>query len=300
MATSGARPAAELDVVRGEINGLAFAWLEAGDPDAPLALCLHGFPDTPHGWRWLLPELARAGFHAVAPYARGYAPTAVPASGVSDVGGWVADATAFHERFAGDRPAVLIGHDWGALATYGIANLEPSRWRRVVVMSIPPLQLMASRLTDFEQVHAFWYQYVFLQPTAEVLVAHDDLVFLEKLWRLWSPGFDPTPEIGRVKDALREPANLTAALSTYRTMLGGAPPPQEHAAELAAVFTPLTHPTLYLHGADDACFLLRDIDEARAVLPDGSRAELVADAGHFLQYEQPDVVNELIVGFVRE
>jgi pimeloyl-ACP methyl ester carboxylesterase len=300
MAPTGPRPAAELDVVHGEINGLAFAWLEAGDPDAPLALCLHGFPDTPQGWRWLLPELADAGFHAVAPFARGYAPTAVPANGVSDIGGWVADGLAFHDRFAGDQPAVVIGHDWGALATYGIANVEPQRWRRVVVMSIPPLEIIGSRMFDFEQVHAFWYQYVFLQPTAEAIVGHDDLVFLDRLWRLWSPGFDPRAEIGRVKDALREPANLTAALSTYRTMLGGAPPPPEHAVQMAAVFGRLTQPTLYLHGADDGCFLFADLGEALDALPVGSRAELIADAGHFLQYEQPDVVDELIVDFVRQ
>ena len=62
-----------------QANGLEFGLLEAGS--GPLALCLHGFPDTAHTWRRLLPALARAGFHAVAPFMRGYAPTAVPADG---------------------------------------------------------------------------------------------------------------------------------------------------------------------------------------------------------------------------
>ena len=60
-------------------NDLEFGLLEAGS--GPLALCLHGFPDTAHTWRHLLPVLAGAGFHAVAPFMRGYAPTAVPADG---------------------------------------------------------------------------------------------------------------------------------------------------------------------------------------------------------------------------
>ena len=47
-----------------------------GPDDGPLALCLHGFPDTAHTWRHLLPELAAAGYRAVAPFLRGYAPTA--------------------------------------------------------------------------------------------------------------------------------------------------------------------------------------------------------------------------------
>jgi len=58
-------------------NGLQFGVLEVGS--GPLALCLHGFPDSAHTWRYLLPALADAGFHAVAPFMRGYAPTGIPA-----------------------------------------------------------------------------------------------------------------------------------------------------------------------------------------------------------------------------
>ena len=52
----------------------------------PLALCLHGFPDSAHSWRHLLPELARAGFRAVAPFTRGYAPTALPSTVATSLG----------------------------------------------------------------------------------------------------------------------------------------------------------------------------------------------------------------------
>ena len=60
-------------------NGIEFGVLEAGS--GPLALCLHGFPDSAHTWRHLLPELARAGFRAVAPFMRGYAPTSLAVDG---------------------------------------------------------------------------------------------------------------------------------------------------------------------------------------------------------------------------
>ena len=60
-------------------NDLEFAYLEAGD--GPLTLCLHGFPDSAWTYRFLLPALADAGFHGVAPWMRGYAPTAVPDDG---------------------------------------------------------------------------------------------------------------------------------------------------------------------------------------------------------------------------
>ena len=67
-------------------NGLQFGVLEVGS--GPLALCLHGFPDSAHTWRYLLPALADAGFHAVAPFMRGYAPTGIPADGCFGVA-WI-------------------------------------------------------------------------------------------------------------------------------------------------------------------------------------------------------------------
>src|SRR5205807_4960328 len=119
-------------------NGVEFAYLEDGPPDGPLALCLHGFPDSAHTWRHLLPELAAAGFHGVAPWMRGYGPSAVPADGRYQTGALVADATALHAALGGDDRAVLIGHDWGAVATYGAASFAPERWQRVVAMAVPP------------------------------------------------------------------------------------------------------------------------------------------------------------------
>ena len=119
-------------------NGLEFGLLEAGT--GPLALCLHGFPDSAHTWRHLLPALAEAGFHAVAPFQRGYAPTAVPDDACYSIGALVADAVALHRVLGGDGQAVLIGHDWGAEAAYGAASFAPDRWRRVVTLGIPPRQ----------------------------------------------------------------------------------------------------------------------------------------------------------------
>src|SRR5260370_38636697 len=65
-------------------NGLELTVLEAGS--GPLALCLHGFPDTANTWRYLLPVLAEAGFHAVTPFMRGCAPPAEAGDGCYQLG----------------------------------------------------------------------------------------------------------------------------------------------------------------------------------------------------------------------
>src|SRR5215471_15023357 len=120
-------------------NDLEFGILEAGS--GPLALCLHGFPDSARTWRHLLRVLAGAGFHAVAPFMRGYAPTGMPADGVYSIGALAADAIALHEVLGGGSDAVLIGHDWGAENAYGAAAFSADRWRRLVTLAVPPAAL---------------------------------------------------------------------------------------------------------------------------------------------------------------
>jgi pimeloyl-ACP methyl ester carboxylesterase len=275
-------------------NGIDFACLEAGT--GPLALCLHGFPDTAWGWRHLLPDLADAGFHAVAPFLRGYAPTSLAPDGRYQIGAVVQDAIALHEVLGGDADAVIVGHDWGAMATYGAAAFEPERWRRVVTAAVPPLNSLASALMTYDQLRRSWYMFFFQNALADVAVGLDDLAFIGRLWQDWSPGFDATEDMAHVRDALGDPANLAAAIGYYRAMFQPDLQVPELQAAQDATSQPTPQPTLYLHGADDGCMAASLAQGAMAFLPaEGSRVEIVADAGHFLQLEQPAVVNALIV-----
>lgn len=268
-------------------NGLQFGVLEAGS--GPLALCLHGFPDAAYTWRHLLPALAGAGFHAVAPFMRGYAPTAVPADGAYHLGALVADAVALHEVLGGDGDAVLIGHDWGAEAAYGAAAFAPDRWRRLVTLAVPPAALDEVLFSDYEQLKRSFYLFMFRDPAglAETAVARDDLAFLDKLWRDWSPGFQPGEHLARVKDCLRQPANLAAALGYYRAAVD-----QEAAARQAP------QPTLYLHGARDGCIGVDLVRGAERLLAPSSRMIVIDEAGHFLHLEEPGQVNDHILSWV--
>lgn len=119
-----------------QANGIRFHFLEAGA--GPLALCLHGFPDSPWTYRYLLPELAKAGYRTVAPFMRGYAPTEVPADARYQTSALAADVVALHRALGGDGKSVLIAHDWGSVAAFGAAAQAPERWRRCVIMNVPP------------------------------------------------------------------------------------------------------------------------------------------------------------------
>src|SRR5271154_724758 len=152
-------------------NGLQFGVLEAGS--GPLALCLLGFPDSARTWRYLLPALADAGFHAVAPFMRGYAPTEIPEDGCFGLGALVADTVGLHDGLGGDGRAVLVGNDWGAETAYGAATFAPDRWRRVVTLAVPPLALDTRMFADYDQLKRFFYLFFLKTPFAESVVGAD-------------------------------------------------------------------------------------------------------------------------------
>lgn len=288
-----------MEISQGTIaaNGLNFAYLEAGS--GPLALCLHGFPDSAWGWRHLLPALADAGYHAVAPFERGYAPTEVPADGRYQTAALALDACELHQALGGDGEAVLIGHDWGAMAAYAAAAWQPHRWRKVVTAAVPPANSVAAGFFSYDQLRRSWYMFFFQYPLAEMAVGMDDMAFIDRLWADWSPGYDAKEDLAHVKDCLRDPANLAAALGYYRATLGDGYQDPELAEIQAAGSLQTPQPTLYLHGLTDGCMGADLAVGAEAYLPaQGSRVELVEGAGHFLHLERPDEVNRLIIDFL--
>ena len=289
-----------------EANGITFAYLAAGDEGAPLALCLHGFPDSARTWRHLLPLLAERSYRAVAPWLRGYAPTTVPSVPQYQSAVLALDAVALHRALAapGSGSSVLVGHDWGALAGYAAAQHPDSPWRRLVTLAVPPTGAVAQSFFSYDQLHRSWYMFFFQHPLAEMAVPLDDLAFLDRLWADWSPGYDAREDLVHVKAALRDPANLAAAIGYYRATLGGvglSDDPEVVALQAAADSKAPPVPTLYLHGRTDGCMGVSLAERAAEILTtQGSRVELVDDAGHFLHLERPATVNPLILDFLAE
>ena len=284
-------------------NGVEFAYLEDGPADGPLALCLHGFPDHAPSFQALMGELADAGFRAVAPWMRGYSPSGLAPDGNYEAAALAADAVALADALAPEGDAVLIGHDWGALAAYGAAAWRPDRFRRVVVMAVPPPAVMGGAfLTRPDQIKRSWYMFFFLNPLADLAIPAGDYEFIEMLWRDWSPGYAPPPgSLDGVKRALAAPGGLAAAIGYYRATFDPSERPDPALDEVrAAAARPIGPPALYLHGADDGC-ISADLADPTTLAPlfaSGVRVEIVDGAGHFLHLERPNEVNRLILDFL--
>jgi pimeloyl-ACP methyl ester carboxylesterase len=280
-------------------RGLDFATLEAGD--GPLVLCLHGFPDTARSFRAQLPALASAGFRAVAPYMRGYAPTELAPDGRYQSAALALDAVALIDALGADD-AIVFGHDWGALAAYGAALAAPERVRKLVTVAVPyGPQIMTAFATSYAQQKRSWYMFFFQTPFADTAVAFDDYAFIERLWSDWSPGWRwPPEEMAAVKETFRAPGVLQAALGYYRATFN--PELQDPAlADLQSkmMATPIDVPALYIHGAKDACVGVELADGMESLFPRGLAIEHVPNAGHFVHQEAPDLVNRRVLEFLR-
>lgn len=263
----------------------ALVW---GPSEGPLAVLLHGFPDTAYTWRHLGPELADRGWRVVAPFTRGYAPSGIPRSGSFRVSALMADAVGVHAELGGGADAVLIGHDWGAITANGLAADPASPFARIVSLSVPPFAaLRPTRSLGLlpGQLRRSWYVGLNQLPFLPERLL-DSLV--PRLWRAWSPAYDATEDLAHVARAFADPANRTAALGYYR-----------HLPRSLGV---LRHrprvPLLYLHGADDGCLDVRLAAGVADVLVPGSEVHVIEDAGHFVQLEQPGPVAELVTRFV--
>jgi len=127
------------------INGLRMHVLEAGfeTPGRPCVLLLHGFPELAFSWRKVMPVLAEAGYHVIAPDQRGYGrTTGWDADYDGDLASFrfpnlVRDALGLVSAFGYRSVEAVIGHDFGSPVAAWCALIRPDVFRSVVMMSAP-------------------------------------------------------------------------------------------------------------------------------------------------------------------
>jgi pimeloyl-ACP methyl ester carboxylesterase len=254
----------EIDVVTPDGT---FRALRAGRAGAPLAIVAHGFPDHPPTFARVIEGLAAGGLDVVAPWLRGYAPSTL--DGPYDIDRIARDLLAIADALGAPRFA-LVGHDWGAVATYAACAIAPERLRATVTLAIPH----PWRFRRAAQLARSSYMLVLAAPGGAELARARDFAFIDALWRLWSPGFRLGDDDRRTLHACLA-ASWPAPARYYRAMLTT----PVGARRFGPAFR-VDVPMLALHGADDGCVSART---ARG-------SQIIAGAGHFLHLEAPDEV----------
>jgi pimeloyl-ACP methyl ester carboxylesterase len=291
-----------IDVAAPSVQLRALCW---GPENGPIALCLHGFPDTAYGWRKVAAPLVEAGWRVVAPFMRGYVPSSLPSDGSYHVGALMDDALRVLAAAGPTGRDVIVGHDWGAIAATGLAAMPDSPFQKAVIMSVPPPAAFqplgkvpdAGRLAAQlpRQLLRSWYVMYFQLPW---LPERSASWVVPRLWGRWSPGYRADEDLRHVDAAIGAPERWRAALGYYRATVRNSKPPAQYAELHEHWLSEPKLPTLYLHGRDDGCATPDYAHWVKPVLPGGSELAIVDDAGHFLQLEQPDVVARRIGDFV--
>jgi pimeloyl-ACP methyl ester carboxylesterase len=270
-------------------NGIRFHVTEAGS--GPLVLLLHGFPEFWWSWHHQLVTLADAGYHAVAPDLRGYGASDKPPRGydgptlASDVAGMV--------RALGERDAVVVGHDWGGHLAWSVAALHPAVVRRLVVVSMPhPLRWFPALRRDSRQRTATGHVLRFQAPwRPERWLVEDDAANVAGLLRSWGgPGFPDAETERRCRDAMQILYTPNRALEYFRWS-GRSTTRTDGRRYRRDMTTPITAPTLQLHGSLDPYVLPQTAQGSGQYVAADYEWRMLDGLGHFPPEESPDLVS---------
>lgn len=257
-------------------------------------LVQHGFPDVPRSFTHLLQALGAAGYRAIAPWLRGYAPS--PLDGPYDADHVAEDVLALADHFSPRAPVMLVGHDWGAVITYPALAAAPDRFRCAVTLSVPhPATILENLRRRPSQLARSSYMGLLAAPWAgELAVRANDFQLVELAWKKASP---PREVLAEIKETLRR--SLPAPLGYYRAALVGTLPAAQRVKRAGHERDRIRVPTLNVVGERDVIKPeLADGQERRFAGP--FRFEVLAGAGHFLHVEQPDEVARWVLSWASE
>lgn len=271
-----------------QANGVRFAYLEQGR--GPLVIFLHGFPDNAWSYRKQLQAFADAGYRAVSPFLRGYAPTEIPADGIFDPIALGKDLEALIAALSEDGQARVVGMDWGGTSTFQALATAASAIKAAVVMNTAHPITFSSIRRDPDIVRSIFHVYFFQLIGAESAVNIEGLPFVDYLWKLWSPSFHNEEHLRSVKETLSSPGTMAAALRYY----GGL----TEAARMGRLpITDMQTPTLTIYGSNDPTAKYSVKEERLFKGP--HRRVVLPDVGHFPHLEREAEVTGLIMDWFK-
>jgi pimeloyl-ACP methyl ester carboxylesterase len=276
-------------------NGLKFHAVTMGA--GPLVLLLHGFPENWYSWRHQLPALAAAGFRAVAVDLRGYGGTDRP-RGVAayHVDRLVADVDGLIDALGG--PVHLVGHDWGGAIAWIFASRRGERLRTLTVMNAPhPRAFFRELLHNPKQRRRSWYFALFQLPwLPEFLIRRGAASIFAKAFRGAALRKEMFPDevVAAFRDPMMEKGALTAAINYYRALAR-----DPKSVRDARNFPDIAVPTLLIWAMSDFSLGRELADGLEPWFRGRLTIDRVPDCSHWVQQEQPERVNERLIGFLR-
>jgi len=267
-----------------KVNGVRLRYLIGGQGSA--VVLLHGYAETGHMWRPIMPSLATR-HTVIVPDLRGAGGSAKPASGY-DKKTMAVDIHELTRSLKFDRVSI-VGHDIGLMVAYAYAAQFPQTAERVILMDA-----FLPGIGDWKHVwllRDLWH-FHFHGEVPLALVKGRERIYLEHFWNDFAADRKRSvPEVDRrlYARAYAQPGAMRAGFEYFRNF-------ERDAEDFATLGrTPLSMPMLVLSGEKAGGTFL--IEQAKLVASN-VRGQIVAGAGHWLIEEAPDVVIPAIRDFV--
>ena len=308
-------------------NGLKLRVAISGE--GPLVLLIHGWPESWYSWRHQIKALADAGYRVAAPDVRGYGGSDKPNEiEAYDMAAMTGDMAGLIAALGEDR-AVVIGHDWGAPIAWNTALLHPDRVRAVAGLSVPYTGPGPAPFIDVaRQVYKdkFFYQIYFQEPgVAEAELEADVRDSLRKIY-YWISGEglraappQSKPADAKLLDGMADPGEMPSWMSAgdldyYVAQFQGSgfrgplnryrnwhrdfallsPLAEQKISQPAAFIAGTLEPVLnFVPGVDLVAAMREKMADLRMV-------EMIEGAGHWVQQERPNQVNQALLRFLGE
>lgn len=270
-------------------NGVKLHYVTQGN--GALMLMLHGFPEFWYSWRHQIPEFAD-NYQVVALDLRGYNDSDKPkAQSAYVMDEFIKDIEGVITGLGYDK-CVLVGHDWGGAIAWNFAYSRPQMVEKLIILNIPHPAKMAEGLRTPQQLLRSWYMFFFQLPEIpEALIQASDYQLIDTAFtaELVNKNALTKADIEAYKNAVSKRGALTAMLNYYRNIT--------HQRMLSSDWSILEVPTLMIWGEEDVA-LGKELTYNTQAYVRNLQIKYIANAGHLVQQEQPQLVNQYMREFL--
>jgi pimeloyl-ACP methyl ester carboxylesterase len=262
-------------------------YLTAGD--GPALVLLHGWPQSSHEWRHLIPTLAQR-YRVIAPDLRGLGDSSRPVGGYDKMT-VAGDVRALLRDGLGVTQAAVVGHDWGGAVAYALAAQDRALVTRLAIldMLLPGIDLPG---LGPNALSGYWhFAFHGVRDLAELLVAGRERAYISWFFQnfAYNPRAVSESDVDEYARCLAQPGALRAGFEYYRAA------GQDAVDFAAAAREPLTIPVLALGGE-------RSIGAAVKLcmqqVAGNVRGGVLERCGHWIAEEQPQALLDELTAFL--
>jgi len=262
-------------------EGFSFDVIDSGPLDGQPFVLLHGFPETNKSWQETAEILNQNGYRTFAVNQRGYSLGAQPQNRRDyRSSALVEDVNALIDMI--QQQVYLVGHDWGAVVAWDVAQRYPEKIKHLITISVPHKAAFMRSMLSSNQLLKSYYIGLFQLPKIPELL-------FEKLPKL---GLGLLKDSGMTAKQLEDfqqdivvEKRLSSALNWYRGL------PFSSNKNLTQ---PVFVPTLFIWGKHDSAIGSKSVALNHHYVK-AAYKEIVMDATHWIPVQNAKQLSQHIL-----